>query len=302
MKKLTCLPFLILTLIVILPTLTYAEDESQYELAVRALADGKENDSFIHVKNALQKNPNHIPSRLLLSELYFNAANIPAAEEELINALDLGADINLVIPLLGTSLILQKKIDKLLAYKKYSSQFSFQTKFEWALLMGQAYLLRGHPEAAERNFQRASQMFPNEVRALNTLAAVYLRIGKAEEAQTLINKSISLEPNNAKTWQLNGELELKKGKSGIALEHFNKAYSLDNKDPKILRNLAGTYLQSGNLKQVRKFLAIIKEQTPDDPTATLITAWLMLIDNDLDAANNLLSALSDRLSLVDSKQ
>ena len=285
----------------ITPLPAVADSENYYELAVKAFAEGKENDAFIQVKNALQENSKHLPSRILLSELYFNAGNIPAAEHELYNALELGADINLVIPLLGTTLILQKKVDELLKFERRYNEFSPRTRFEWALLRGQTYLLENKPELAQAEFEKASEMY-SDARAFNSLAAVYTRIGNVEEAEKLINKSLDIEPANAKTWQLRGELELRKGNHEKAIEYFDTAYQHDPKDPKILRSLAGTHLKLGNMEEVRTYLKLINEQTPNDPTATLIGAWLMLADNDLDAANETLAKLSDQLSLLDSSQ
>ncbi len=299
MKATYLVAFLIFALTT--PISAVADSENNYELAVKAFAEGKENDAFIHVKNALQENSKHLPSRILLSELYFNAGNIPAAEHELYNALDLGADINLVIPLLGTTLILQKKVDELLKFERRFNEFSPRTRFEWALLRGQTYLLENNPELAQAEFQKASEMY-SDTRAFNSLAAVYTRIGKVEEADKLLTKSLEIEPVNAKTWQLRGELELRKGSYDKAIEYFDTAYKYDPKDPKILRSLAGTHLKLGNMEEVRTYLKLINDQTPNDPTATIIGAWLMLADNDVDAANETLAKLSDQLSLLDSSQ
>jgi len=300
MKATYLAALLLCTLITPLPAI--ADSENKYELAIKAFAEGQENDAFIHVKNSLQENPKHLPSRILLSELYFNAGNIPAAEHELYKTLDLGADINLVIPLLGTTLILQEKVEELLKFKRRYNEFSQRTRFEWALLMGQAFLLEKKPELAEAEFKKASEMYTNDVRAINSLAATYLRVGKLDEANQLIARSLDIESTNAKTWQLKGELELRKGSFDTAIQNFETAYQHDTKDPKILRNLAGTYLKLGNIEEVRKYLKLINAQTPNDPTAILINAWLMLADNDVNAANETLAKLSDQLSLVDSSQ
>ena len=50
--------------------------ENNYENAATAFTENKVNDAFIFVKNALQKNPEHLPSKILISKIFFDAGNI----------------------------------------------------------------------------------------------------------------------------------------------------------------------------------------------------------------------------------
>ena len=125
------------------------EVQNSYEKAATAFAENKVNEAFIFVKQSLQKNPEHLPSKLLISKLFYDAGNLPAVDE----ALALGADINLVLPVLGSTLIIQKKDQELLNLAKYQAQFNRQNQFEWALLMGQVELINSNKYEAQDQFE-----------------------------------------------------------------------------------------------------------------------------------------------------
>lgn len=270
-----------------------------YELAAKAFAEKQPNAAFIYLKNALQQNPRHLPSKLLLSKVYFDAGNIPATEEELSESLQLGADINLVLPLLGQTLIMQRKVDTLLALEKYSNDFTIQSQFEWALLKGQAYLIRKDETLAQMQFEKALTILPNDVRGLNTLATLYMRLGWFDKSDMLIKRSMDTEPKNEKTWVIKGELALATGNAEMALLDFNQAFTIDSYDPRILRNLATTHLKLQNYDKVQTYIDLILEQSPSDPSATLINAWLLMSDNQEAMAKQSLADLSAKLSLLD---
>ncbi|WP_438862979.1 XrtA/PEP-CTERM system TPR-repeat protein PrsT [Neptunicella sp.] len=275
------------------------EAVNHYELALKAYNSGNTDEAFIHLKNSIQINPTHLPSKLLLGKVYFNSGNVAAAEQELTQSLEMGADINLVLPLLGTSLIVQKKVDKLLSYEDQYYNLTKEGKFEWHLLRGQAYLITSQPDLAEFEFKQAQQLFPDDTRSLNTLATLYVSKGMLKEAESIIEHSLNIEPNNEKTWYLKGELALKQQDQKQALSCFLKAYNIDNQDPKILRSLTLSYLSTGQLEQARKLNDVILEQTPNDPTATLIEAWYLSNEGKSELAKGILAKLSQEMSLLD---
>jgi len=277
--------------------------ENSYENAATAFAEHKVNDAFIFVKKALQENPEHLPSKLLISKIFFDAGNLPAAEEELYEALALGADINLVLPLLGSTLIIQKKGQALLKLSKYQLQFNRQSQFEWALLMGQFELLNGNKDKAQVEFEKALTISPENTRSLNSLALLYMGFGWQQQAKDLIEQSLTIQPNNEKTLVLKGELLLDENKTDLALVLFEQAFAIDPEDPKVLRNLVFLNLRLKKHAEIKIYTQLILAQSPLDPAATLISAWqMMLDDSDNEFAKQSLSELSSALSLLDEQR
>jgi len=273
-----------------------------YEKAVQAYDEGDHQSSYLHLKNALKQDPNVLSARLLLAQLYFNEGDIYSAEKESAEALLLGADINLVLPIYGQCLLLQEKVDELLEIEKVSDSFTVSSQFEWALLKGQAYLLRQKTELARGEFERAATILPQNVRAHNAIAAIYMNSGQIDEGIALVEKSLLLDADNAKTWQLRGELAFREKSYDSALAYFLKGFALDPGDIRIQRSLAQVHLQRGNREETRQYLDMILEQSPEDPAATLITAILLIGDGDSEVGDSMLANLSSKLSQFDDGQ
>ncbi len=280
---------------------TLSDEQNHYEMAKTAWYAEKENEAFIHVKNALQQQPDHIPSLILMSELFFSAGNIPAARTTLEKGAALGADINLILPLLGTVYILEKDLDALQLLAKNQTAFSKRSQFEWALLLGQRELLSQEPELARAHFESAYQMFPEDTRAMNTLAQVYLRFSDYQRADALIDQSLAINDRNERTWVLKGEAAEARGRWELAITYYLTAFDLDSDDPKTLRLLAANYLRKKDYPEVQKFLNIILDQSPYDPNANLIQAGLLLNEGKTKDAHAILATLSDNLSSLDIK-
>ncbi len=275
------------------------QQNADYEKGVQAYHEADYNEAYIHLKNALQADPNLVAARLLLAQVHFNSGDIFSAEKEAEEALLLGADINLVLPVYGPTLILQRKVDKLFDLESVSDDFTKVSEFEWALLKGQGYLIRENETAALQEFERAAQLFPNDARSLNTLAAVYLDSEMQDRAAELIEKSLELNRDNAKTWALRAELAFQKKDYDAALKDYEHAHALDEQDIRVLRGLARTNMQLGNALKLRENLDVILENSPDDPAATLLSAILMVRQGDAQAAESMLGELSNMLSKLD---
>lgn len=270
-----------------------------YEKAVQAYEAGQYEEAYIHLKNSLQEDPNLLSARLLLAQVHFNAGDIYSAEKESAEALLLGADINLVLPVYGQSLLLQEKVAEVLALERVADSFTVDSQFEWALLKGQAHLLQGETELARSEFERAATILPGNVRGNNTIAAIYMNSGMIDDARVLVEKSLALEPDNAKSWQLRGELAFKEKSYDSALDYFLKGIAVDPEDIRIQRSLAQVYMQLGDREKTRQYLDLILEQSPEDPAATLITAILLIGDGDTELGDSMLSNLSSKLSQFD---
>ncbi len=294
---------LLLSMALLTARATVAEEASvSYEKAVQAYEEDNYEESYIHLKKALQSDPNLVSARLLLAQVYFNAGDIYSAEKESAEALLLGADINLVLPVYGQSLLLQEKIDELMEIGRAYDSFTTDSQFEWALLKGQGNLLQGKPELARSEFEQAAMILPDNVRANNTIAVIYMNSGMIEDARALIQKSLQLEPENAKTWQLRGELAFKEKNYQKALEYALKGYELAPGDVRIQRSLAQIYMQLGDRAKTRQYLDLILEQSPEDPAATLISAILLIGEGDSELGDAMLANLSSKLARFDEGQ
>jgi len=87
-------------------------DQQQVEKAKEYLAKGDQKSALIELKSALQQNPQNSSARTYLGQLYLKAGNYAAAEKELKNARELGADDNDTLSSLGQALLQLRKLDE----------------------------------------------------------------------------------------------------------------------------------------------------------------------------------------------
>ncbi len=274
-------------------------ESAYYEEGVQAYAQGEYAEAYIHLKNALQADPNMVPARLLLAKVHFNAGNVHAAVKESEEALLLGADINLVLPVYGPALVVLRQTDKLFALEKVADEFTPQSQFEWSLLKGQGHLQRSEPDLARREFERAARLFPDDIRSSNTLAALYIDNGMLAEATALLEKSLGLDADNVKTLELSAELAIAEERYEKALQLLARAHERDSTDLRVLRSLARVHLLLGNTAEMEHYLALILEQSPDDPAATLLSAVTSIDRGEVEIGEAMLGELSQKLSRVD---
>lgn len=290
---------MLLLVLLVCHTAFAQEQHEHYEKAVQAFAGEEYSEAFIHLKNALQVDPNMIEARLLLAKVHANTGNIAGAAKESEEALLLGADVNLVLPVYGSALVLQQRDEDLFALERVADEFTPENQFEWLLLKGQGYLMRDEPERAQRTFEQAAELFPFDVRANNTLAGAYLRSNMLDDARVVLDRSLRLDPDSVKTLELQAELAIAEGRYDAALESLARAEALEPEDLRVLRSAARVHLLTGNQPEIQNYLDKILAVSPGDPAATLLTAIVRISEGEAELGSEMLADLSQKLSEAD---
>ncbi len=74
-----------------------SDTADNYEKALASFNQQAFKESYIHLKNALQKTPEHLPSKLLIGRVFLIDGYPDAAVTEFEEVIRAGADINLAI-------------------------------------------------------------------------------------------------------------------------------------------------------------------------------------------------------------
>ena len=144
-----------------------------YEDALSRLDAGDVPAATIQLKNALQRDPNYLPARIALGQVYLRQGQAASTEKELRIALAMGAAADQVLPTLGNALLMQRKYEEILLTIR-SKDPAFDGGFEVQLLRGRAHYQLGHLDEAESAFARARQAEANKPEPLVGLALVAL--------------------------------------------------------------------------------------------------------------------------------
>ncbi len=265
-----------------------------YEEAVISFNKEEYETSYIHLKNALDIDPDHLPSKILIGRLLL-INNLPeAAITEFEEALLAGADPNIVlVPLLRAYIFVQE-------FKKATTvslqNLSRDNKFEIYLLQASAYNNTNNTELAFAHYQKAKLLKPESTRLLNSMASLYMSNDVWGKAATLIQESLALDADNPKTQHLQGTFLLLQDNVDGAIKTFEFAYSKSPNSPIIQRSLASAYLRGGMQKKAVTLIERMLKETPD-PFTKLLYAQLTNEENN-EQADKLYQEVTQTLSLL----
>lgn len=240
---------------------------NHYEMALDAFNEGKADVAYIHLKNALTDTPDHLPSKLLMGKILLQQGYASYAAEELEEALEMGADKNLVIIPLVKALLITRHPSALLDID--ISGLSNDVLFDVLLLRAAAFLQEGMKQEALNSYQRALALYPTEPRILNTLALFYLGEDEVLKAEEAIIKSEDINGVSAKSLHVRGQVSEYKGDLETALALYEQANDIAQDDPVLQRAKANVLIRLGQDEEAITVLESILEQTPDDPFAKL---------------------------------
>ncbi|GEA05805.1 lipoprotein [Alteromonas sp. KUL42] len=293
--KRTVFPLLVTSFIA---SFTYATTSEDYELALTAFNDAAYDEAYIHLKNSLQKDPENLSAKILMGEILLINGYLSAAEMEFVEALEMGADINLLAEPLGNTWLFLNKYQSIVDFSD-TNKLSGDALREWLLIRATACIRLERLECALRDYNTIIARSPNFVRAINGLASIALQREELVNAENLIGQAMAVEPENAITWRLKGQLAYRKGNRQEATEHLQKALNFNRDDPIALRNLVDLYLEVKDYDSAKLFVEEIIEDTPNDPLAILLNSWLKSRDNHQAIANDKLKELNEFMAQLD---
>jgi putative PEP-CTERM system TPR-repeat lipoprotein len=275
-----------------------ATTSEDYEKALSSFNKNEYDEAYIHLKNSLQKDPENLAAKLLMGEILLINGYLTAAEMEFVEALEMGADINLLAEPLGNTWLFLNKYKEIVEFTNLE-RLSGDAEREWLLIRATACLRLEDEACALRDYNTIVKRSPNFVPAINGLASIALQNEELAKAESLINNAISLEPENAITWRLKGQLAYRQGNTDAATAHLQKALSFNRDDPIALRNLVDLYLEAKDYDTAKLFVDEIIEDTPNDPLAILLNSWLQSRDSEQAIDNTKLKELNEFMAQLD---
>lgn len=292
---------LLISLSLLGTSFTYASSEDDYEKALTAYSQARYDEAFIHLKNSLQQDPDNLAAKILMGKLLLVNGYLQAAEAEFYEALDQGADINLVAEALGNALLFQNKYQRVINFTDID-KLSTGEKLKWLQIRATACFRLKQTDCAIDAYKQSIKLDDKYVPAYNGLASVALSEDEYDTTREYLKLASSYDNMNAVTWRLKGELARKEGQYNEAIDNLRTALQLAPEDPLTLRKLADIYLESNDFESAQTFVDEIVEKTPNDPLAILLSSWLeskdqeKLINNDrLEQLNEIMNSLSPEL-------
>jgi putative PEP-CTERM system TPR-repeat lipoprotein len=285
---------IISALILCFPAL--AQVNTDFENAKTAFDNGNLDAAYIHLKNSLDKDATHLPSKILMGKALAISFYYEDAILEFEESLYAGADANLIIVDYANALLVTKQYETILGLSAKGL-----TQENEAILN----TVQAKSHNALGNTQEAAQLFDKVLNSSNNpdvlVSAARFKIQQEnyEAAQTLLDNALSKDAFNTETLRTQATLYKILGDTDRYVIALESAIAADENQPLVLRDLISAYLSSGKLDQASGLLDRVLASAPDDPMAQFLSAWVLTQKGDFDSANVKLEALVNYLSLID---
>lgn len=241
--------------------------------AEQARAAGRHEAAIIHLKNVVQKAPEHAEARFRLGMAYLDTGDYASAEKELRRAQDLRYDPLRVTAPLGRALIGTGEFQKVYDQIKPPAGADSKMEAEILSLRGMAAVaLRRNKEAREL-FEQALAKQPGLPGALLGQARLAVGERNVELAADLIERAVAADPGNVEALLMRGDLYRVLGKGDPAAD-YRKVVELRPANVPARINLISLELAANNLDAAEKLLVEARKLAPRNPLVKYVEALL----------------------------
>lgn len=260
-----------------------ATPNAPYEEALISDRKGELEVAAIHLKNALQQAPEHLPARILLGEILLKMGYPVAAEFELKKARLAGADEALVIVSLAKAYLMQDKylqvIDEIIPAAR-----DRETEMRVLLMRGEAFLGMDRVDDAETAFFGASMVKPENPDPVVALGRIAFIRGNIHITAEFVERALALSRTSTTAWTLKGDLERYNQNTDAALDAYSTTVAIDGGHIPARLGLASIHIEREEHAQARAEIAEIREIFEDDPSANYLEALILTAEGDRAAA------------------
>jgi putative PEP-CTERM system TPR-repeat lipoprotein len=270
---------------------------SYYEDAVARYSTRDYGGAEIQLKNALKTDPRHLPSRLLLGQVYVHLADPASSEKELRAALRLGAARDKVFPTLGNALLLQRKYTDVLDVITTVNPNAPEAELVY-VFRGRAYLGLNKLDEAWASFEQAEMVRADGLETLLGQVAVMRARGELQAAETLVDKAIELYPESEEARYQKGQLRAANGDLEPALAIYDEIVTSNPTSYKARVARATIYIRQGENDKALDDLQFVHEKLPYDLNTTFLYARVLSGLGRTDEAKALMLDLAEKINRV----
>lgn len=268
-------------------------DPAAQVVAARArMARNEGAAAIIHLKNALQANPELPEARFMLGQVLLDSGQGQAAEVELRRALDLKHPQDVVVPVLARAVLLQGESGRVIRQFGLTELQAPNAVADLKTSLAAAHLQQADRSRARNTVQAALAASPDYPRARIFLARLEAADGRLNDALAISEGLVQATPADANGWLLRGDL--------LAASHAEPKAVLDayqqavNRQPTLVAaqiGLMSTLLVQADRAPVGVAMAAMRKALPQHPQLAYFEGVLALEAGDMAPARR----IADRL-------
>lgn len=287
-----------LVLYALLCSVSFAQENADYEDAFTAYELGKIDESYIFLKRSMQTTPNHLPSKMLMAEILAISGYYVDSMSEFEESIARGADLNLVVESYVRVLMILGDFGKILDIPE--AQLTPMKKGFLRSAKASTYALREDYLKADELHQLAYNAAPTSINVLNSAARYYLNNENLLKAKQLLDESLAINSENSNTYALLAEYYGVIDDPAQKLIALEKGQTISASHPVILRELVMAYAQAERYADAKSVLGQTLQSSPNDPMAKLLLSWVAGQLGEAGLSKDILDELVNQLSLIDS--
>jgi len=165
----------ILALLLVFSCQLFADNQYNYENALKLYQQKQFDSAGIHLRNVLKDNPDNLAAQILLGKILLEQQHFAQALNVLEGAITDGADVNLLSDELSYIYLLFQDESRLMQLEKYGV-FSPLKRFNWLLVSANLYQENGKYTEAATALDNAEQLFADNASLLNAKAGLAVRL------------------------------------------------------------------------------------------------------------------------------
>ncbi len=265
-------------------SLAASEADELYADAIKQLEAGDTAAAVIQLKNALQNDPGHAPSRLKLGKLYLETGDAASAEKELRRARSLGVDRVQWESALGEAFLEQGKSGDLLSTLSPAENRSPREQAEVLVLRGRALLLDEDYPAADAAFDEALLADAQLAEAWLGKARASQHAGDPDKVREYVSKALAIDPESADAYVMRAHLAMQAGDKEAALGDLNTALKLDPDNEAALYQRAGYYAERHENASAQQDIDALLKIEPLHPGGHYLKSVVAFQQGDIDTA------------------
>ena len=241
-----------------LPQWQGTSPEPYLQLALAQVESGDLDEAEIHLRRALEVDPELAPARFQLGEVLRRQGRPDESAEQYLHALRLNPGHAAAHNGLGLILKERQEIEAALEHFRLAVRGDLLSAEAYAN-SGTIFLQEGQVEEATREFHRALQIEPNNSGVYRSLGVARAGLGRHSQAVSDFQQAISLEPEDAEAHYNLGLSQNELGRQEEAIQAFEKAIALRSDYAEAHSSLGVAYGQAERLPEaVEAFRQAVK--------------------------------------------
>lgn len=231
--------------------------------------------AIIHLKNALEKDPNYFEARYQLAKAYAAGGKFEQAEKEFQKVLrqDPSNHKDIVLELAGVYVQMNQPDKAIEGARDYLAARPDDPK--GLEVLGYAFLAKNLFAEAEQQFSRAVQRDPGRAEPKLGLASVYLAGKKQAQARAVLNEAVSQAPTDTRAYYMLAQLEASSGSSDKAVAFYRKIAEMNPNDRRAPYRSGLLYVEKADFAKAEAVAADLQARFPSRPEGTLLKGIIL---------------------------